>query len=257
VPATTFEAGILSFSICLALSSLAYYKKVLTIGGSVAAFIIGLIIGIAGDVTWLLLLLFFLVSSFIATRYKFALKEAMGVQEGKRGERGASNVLANGLVPTSVAVLSIFNSQMLPVTWAGLIFLSALAVAGADTLASEIGVLSDKVFLITNFKRVKPGTNGGISFLGQICALAASLFTALLGWLILFYTPEAAHLTATLPMESWLLFIPIIIGFLGCQIDSLLGATVEKRGWIHKKGVNLVATSLGAIISYLLLLWFA
>ena len=255
MPFASLEAGLLTFSLCLALSLLAYYKEVLTKGGALAAFFAGLVIGVAGDVTWLVLLLFFLLSSFAATRYRFALKEAMGVQEGKRGERGATNVLANGFAPMAMAVLSALSLPFLPVARAGLVFLSSLAVAGADTLASEIGVLSDKVRLITTFKRVKPGTNGGVSLLGQVCAIAASMYTALFGWLVLFYFPGFVGLTVTLPSESWLLFIPAVVGFVGCQVDSVLGATLESRGWIHKKGVNLVATSTGALLAYLLLLW--
>jgi len=73
VPIATLASGILSLSVCLLLSSLAYYKHILTKAGTIAAFFVGLIIGILGDVTWLILLLFFLVSSFAATRYRFAL----------------------------------------------------------------------------------------------------------------------------------------------------------------------------------------
>src|SRR2546427_8831782 len=95
-----------TFLMCGALSALAYYRNVLTWDGSVAAFVVGLLIGVFGDVTWLFLVLFFLLSSFVATRYRFALKEALGVQEGRRGERGSSNVLANGIAPVAVPALS-------------------------------------------------------------------------------------------------------------------------------------------------------
>src|SRR5439155_716801 len=90
-----------------ALSALAYWREVLTWDGSLGAFVVGMVIGIFGDVTWLFLLLFFLLSSFLATRYRFALKEALGVQEGVRGERRASNVLANGIAPMAVATISL------------------------------------------------------------------------------------------------------------------------------------------------------
>src|SRR5437879_11716697 len=89
-----------------ALSALAYWREVLTWDGSLASFVVGMVIGIFGDVTWLFLLLFFLLSSFLATRSRFALKEAMGVQEGIRAARRATNVLANGLALMGVAVLS-------------------------------------------------------------------------------------------------------------------------------------------------------
>src|SRR5438876_9638463 len=90
-----------------ALSALAYRRNVLTWDGSLAAFVVGMVIGIFGDVTWLFLLLFFLLSSFLATRYRFALKEALGVQEGLRGERKSTNVFANGFDPVDVVVIAL------------------------------------------------------------------------------------------------------------------------------------------------------
>src|SRR5712664_427425 len=157
-----------------ALSALAYRRNVLTWDGSLAAFVVGMVIGIFGDVTWLFLLLFFLLSSFLATRYRFALKEALGVQEGVRGERKATNVLANGFAPMAVAAISLTMPAGFPKIISGVIFLAALSVAGADTLASEIGVLSRKTALITTGEPVPPGTDGGVSRLGQLCAFGAA-----------------------------------------------------------------------------------
>lgn len=251
------ESAVFSAVLCGVLCYLAYRKEVLTLEGTIAAFFVGLVIGIFGDVTWLVLLLFFLLSSFLATRYKFALKEAMGVQEGTKGERRASNVLANGFAPMVAAILSFFNPTWLPREASGVVFLSALAVAGSDTLASEIGVLSRNAVLITTFKRVTPGTDGGISVLGQLCALLAALYTALFGWLVLGWLPRAYALDPTLPVLPDLILIPAVIGFVGCQIDSVIGATLERRGWVNKKTTNLLATSAGAILSYLALVaWY-
>jgi len=247
----------ISFLLCVALSGLAYYRKVLTWDGTMAAFGVGLLIGVFGDVTWLLLLLLFLVSSFAATRYRFALKEAMGVQEGKRGERRAANVLANGLAPAVVAILGFpgFGVPILPKDLSGLLFVSSLAVAGSDTLASEIGVLSQKAYLITTGRHVKPGTDGGVSWLGQGAALGAALYTALLGYLVLVPFSGWAGLTPSFPGDPKFLFVPALVGFLGCQIDSVFGATLERRGWLDKRTNNLVSTSLGAVIALVLYLF--
>ena len=113
---TLAESAAFSAVLCGVLCYLAYREDVLTLDGTLAAFFVGLVIGIFGDVTWLLLLLFFLLSSFVATRYKFALKEAMGVQEGERGERRASNVLANGVAPMAAAVRTIVGPSQPPGT---------------------------------------------------------------------------------------------------------------------------------------------
>jgi len=244
---------LISTVLCGALSYLAYVRDVLTWDGTVAAFGVGMVIGIFGDVTWLLLLLFFLLSSFLATRYKFALKEAMGVQEGTRGERRSTNVLANGIAPMAVAIVSFFDLSFLPKAASGILFLSALAVAGADTLASEIGVLSRRVRLISNFRKVSPGTDGGVSPLGQLMALGASFYTAVIGWLALYYLARAYDLTQTMPEQPVYLMIPIVIGFVGCQIDSVIGATLEQRGFVDKRTTNLIATTAGTVLAYA---WF-
>src|SRR5213594_3976560 len=192
-----------------ALSALAYRRDVLTWDGSLAAFVVGMVIGIFGDVTWLFLLLFFLLSSFLATRYRFALKEALGVQEGVRGERRSTNVLANGVALMGVAVLSLAASAAFSKVVSGIVFLSALSVAGADTLASEIGVLSRRTVLITNFQRVPPGTDGGISPLGQLCAIGAALYTSIVGWFVLAYLARMWNLVPTMPSAPVYVLIPI------------------------------------------------
>lgn len=220
--------AIIVLVISIILAILAYKKGVLDTQGSILAFIVGAVIGIFGSIYWLILLLIFMFSSFGATRFKFALKKAKGVSEGERGRRGAKNVLGNGLVPMIIAILAfcklIDNEEI--------IFISAVCVAASDTLASEIGVLSDKVYLITNLKRVKPGTDGGISVLGQLSALFGAMFVSLIGWIIL---PEVHN--SGMDRTAFTLLLPIFIGFLGCQIDSILGATLENR-YLFSLGQN-------------------
>ncbi|HYS99387.1 MAG TPA: DUF92 domain-containing protein [Thermoplasmata archaeon] len=235
------------------LSALAYWKDILTWDGSVAAFVVGMVIGIFGDVTWLFLLLFFLLSSFVATRYRFALKEALGVQEGARGERRAANVLANGMAPMVVAAISLVMPAGFPKIVSGVIFLSALSVAGADTLASEIGVLSHHTHLITNGKPVPAGTDGGVSTLGQLCAIGAAFYTSAVGYLVLSVLAQTYGLQPSMPMSPAYLLIPAAVGFLGCQLDSVIGATLERGGLVNKKMNNFISTSAGAILAYALL----
>jgi len=253
MPLDLVGSALISLVLCGVLSGLAYKRAVLSLDGTLAAFGVGMVIGVLGDVTWLLLLLFFLLSSFLATRYRFALKEAMGVQEGARGERRAANVLANGFAPMAVAVLSALDLEALPKGVSGILFLSALASAGADTLASEIGVLSRRVRLITTFEKVPPGTDGGISALGELCALGAALYTAVVGWFALSFLADAYGLLRTMPASTTFILIPIVTGFLGCQIDSVIGATLERRGLVGKMTNNLVSTSTAGALGFVLL----
>ena len=146
------EHVILVLALCGILSFLAYWKRVLDKSGSIVGFLVGGVIGIFGDIFWLILLIFFLFTSFGVTRYRYALKKKMGVQEGKTGERSGKNVLANGFTPTLVAFLSFSEFGLLEKQVAAVIFISAISVSASDTAASERGVFSNKVYLITQPK---------------------------------------------------------------------------------------------------------
>ena len=242
--------ALLVIAICIILSLLAYYRGLLNLSGSAMAMIFGTIIGLSGGISWILLLLVFLVTSFAATRYKFSVKEQKGIQEGERGERTWVNVVANGIVPLIIALLTINNLPFpgLDRITGSVLFLAAVAVAAADTLASELGMLSDNVRLITTLKPVKAGINGGVSMLGQLSATAAASYTAVLGYLAFVYIDGLAM--------NWLHIILIIImGFTGCQIDSIIGATLENRGYVSKLTNNLMSIALGTIIAWLVIIW--
>lgn len=238
---------LLTAVLCLVISLVAYYQKFLTSGGGTAAFFVVFVIGIFGGFLWLLLLFVFTLTSFLATKYKFALKEALGAQEGVKGERSARNVLANGAVPAIIAFLSFLDLPLFPKTLSGMVFISAIAVAASDTIASEIGILSPKTYLITTFEKVKPGTEGGISVLGEFAALIAAVYTALLGYVVLYYSN-------TVPLDTSTLLIPIFVGFLGCHIDSLMGATLERRKYFSKHQTNLSSIALGALVAWVLIM---
>ncbi|MDI6855953.1 MAG: DUF92 domain-containing protein [Candidatus Thermoplasmatota archaeon] len=231
------ENTVITIILCSTLVLIAYWRRVFDAYGCLAAFFIGLAIGILGSLLWLLMLLIFLISSFLATKFKFEYKKSRGLQEGIRGERHIGNVLTNGGVPVIIAFLKYF--WRLNETIAAIMFITAIAVAAADTLASEIGVLSDKTYLIINLKkRVAPGTNGGVSLIGTSAALFASLYVAVIGCI----------LCSIFNIE--LFIIPLLLGFLGCNIDSLLGATLEKKV-ITKGMVNYISIAISTIIAVL------
>jgi len=258
------ESVIGVLALCALLGLLAYRYKVLDKLGSVLAFTVGAVIGIFGGVLWLALLIFFLLTSYAATKYKYALKRERGVQEGKTGERHFSNVLANGFAPTFIAFISFEGFGIIEEKWmAEVAFVATISVAASDTLASELGVFSDKTHLITNLKkRVKPGTHGGISMLGQEWALIAAAYTAIFGWIMLFFIPHVflngsgdLFVYDSVPAHPLgLILIPLVVGFAGCQFDSVLGATLERKGLISNNAVNLLATSTGGLVAWIILL---
>ncbi len=235
------------------LGAAAYARGVLDLRGTALAASIGLLIGLGAGWEFVLLLLVFLITSFVVTRYGYAAKEAAGVAEGRRGERGWRSVLANGIVPTLVALLVVPELPGLGLPVASALFVTAIAAAAADTTASELGVLARDPVLITRPRlRVEPGTNGGISTPGQVYALTASLYTVVVGVVLFMVVPGSG--TATWWNDHWWFVpFPLIMGFLSCQLDSVLGATLEQWGYLGKNGVNLVAISTTTIVTFLVL----
>ncbi|MGC8496857.1 MAG: DUF92 domain-containing protein [Thermoplasmata archaeon] len=236
---TLFEAILIAVLVML-LGTLSYYYKILNLGGSILSVIMGLVVGIFGSIYWLILLVMFVLLSYAATIYKFNLKKRRGVAEGKSGERGFSSVFANGLVPMIIALvpLSLFTSSLL--------YLTSLSAATSDTVASEFGVSSQNTYLITTFKRVRPGTNGGISLYGEAWSLAGAAIVSILGF-ALFYVAGIWKLN-----DYFFIIISTIIGFVGCQIDSVLGAVFENRNFLTKGQVNFLQISISTIIVYII-----
>jgi uncharacterized protein (TIGR00297 family) len=228
--------------ICAALALLTLWKKVLDLQGAVLAFLVGIVIGICGSYVWLLLLLLFLLCSFGATKFKYEYKKARNIAEGECGERGLRNVWANGCVPVCIAITArVFAIE--PVL-SSTMFLSAISVAASDTLASELGMLSPNTYLLTTLKKVPAGTDGAVSALGTLAAALGAVFVGLTGWVML-------HVLAGLT-TLYLALIPMAAGIAGCFIDSLLGATLEPRGYFTKGTVNVTAIGLGVLMGVIL-----
>src|SRR5436190_126809 len=109
-------------------------------------------------------------------------------------------------------------------------------------------------FLLSNGQPVPPGTDGGVSVLGTLCAFGAAAYTALVGWIVLSYLARAVQLRPSMPISPAYLLIPLAVGFIGCQIDSVIGATLERRGIVNKKTNNLISTVSGAFLAYAILI---
>ena len=182
---------------------------------------------------------------FVVTKFRYGYKEKRMLHEGGNGVRRVQNVLANGLPPAIAALLVI----VFPIEKMAIPFTVSIAVANSDTFASELGVLSNNAYLITNLKKVDPGMNGAVSWLGQGSAL---LGAAIIG--------AAAFVLLDMQIK-WMIF-SIFFGFFGCQIDSLLGATLQGKerskenqlpsdAILTNSDVNLVSISLSALVAFI------
>jgi uncharacterized protein (TIGR00297 family) len=227
------EAGI-GIGLTAILAALAVLGRALTPWAGVVAAGFGSIIVVTVGFAFLGLLVLFVVTSVLATRYRFKVKESLNLQEGRHGERGISNVLAHILIPTGLA-LATLDSTILPMTTFAVLYTAALAFGAADTFASEFGVLSGRAFSILTLKPVAVGTNGGVSARGELWAVVGAVTSAVvsLGLCVAFGV-------STL---SYALFVAAAAtaGFLACQVDSVLGEVFENRGYLTKGTTNFAA----------------
>lgn len=208
--------------------------------GSVVAVIVGAIISFTGGIEWLILLIVFASVSQVATKIGFKRKLAKQEQEGTIGERKVSNVVYGGAIGVIIAILSVVIPYKFPYF---VLFAAAFAAIASDTFASEIGLLDDKTYLITNFKRCKTGTNGGISVTGTLASLLGSALIALTYYILTHGRNGDIAFTS----------IVVITGFLASQFDSILGAVYENRGKLNKGAVNLLASLFAVILSFVVL----
>lgn len=223
--------------------------RVLDSSGVAAAVFVGLTVGVLGHWIWLLILLSFLASSHLATKWKFEDKKARNMSESDDGHRSWMNVIANGGIPTLIATLAFLTENWELGIW---VFGAAVAVATSDTFASEFGCLDDNVRMITNFKKCEAGINGGFSKTGQLAALLGAAIMSVLTLIAWLATNDSASMDLGIQNSIAVL----IIGFLGCQIDSLLGALFENRGLLTKGGVNALAITSGMLIMWAWLSFF-
>lgn len=232
---------ILTLIIPLVLAYACWKVNLLTFDGAVASVAVGYVIGFSSSLEWLVILILFTVIGFGVTLYKLSAKKAKGLHEGKHGERSWKNVLGVSIPCCLFSLASVFFADGSEGFYCVLVgYVSSVAVASADTTGSEVGVKDEKVWMITTFKRTEPGVDGGISVLGTIASFIAAAITSVFAWFVLFGNLNVDVL------------IPIFSGFIGCILDSIVGATLETKGYVSKYGNNCITGIAGGIIGSLI-----
>jgi uncharacterized protein (TIGR00297 family) len=165
------------------------------------------------------------VLTFAATRFGRKKKERRGVAEARSGRR-ASQIVANLGVAALCALIGWYDGCI-----------AALAEATADTVSSEIGqALGGATWMITTFRRVPSGKDGGISVVGTVAGVVGA------GVVV-----AAGSLHPALWPNKVLVFVAACAGLF---FDSFLGATVEERGWVGNDLVNFSSTLFAAVLPY-------
>jgi len=195
------------------------------------------------------------VLTFISTKAGRRRKARAGLAEDRRG-RSAAQVIAN-LATAALSVSSLgfifvlrgavccgtpYYSMWVRPAMMGMC-LAALVEATADTVSSEIGQAFGGVpVTLLGLRRVDIGTDGAVTLLGSGAGIVAGALAAAAGvWAL-----RLSILDGT---------IAAFAGVCGLFFDSLLGATVERRGWLGNDLVNFTSTVFAAMV-VLAVHWF-
>lgn len=295
-------------------------KRSLNRSGALSAFVVA---SLSLATSWrngITLLAFYWTSSKltrVGSKIKGKLEE--GATEG--GERGAGQVFACSLIAvvcacvrravvgadgplqqlpmggsSAVAAAAAAMSLNSPLALLGdrltLAYVAFFACCAGDTWASELGILSKSLprLVIKPWKKVPPGTNGGVSLVGLGASAAGG---TLMGLLHGIFVPGG--IASLFPASSWpsspllssaispaqfgrevlvLTFVGFMGGLGGSLLDSLLGATIQatyydeeakkiaKRsgpttrkvggwGFLSNEMVNVVSTAMSALVAAL------
>ncbi|MDV3243891.1 MAG: DUF92 domain-containing protein [Nitrososphaerales archaeon] len=196
----------------------AIFVKALDRRGFLASVLVGYSIILGGGLQWFAIVAVFFTLGVAFTWYKYEYKKKLGGAQEKGGARNWPNILANGGLASVFAVGGFFN----PGPAFAILFLGSVSTAAADTVATELGLLSrHQPRLITNpSKCVRPGTSGGVSTLGFGGAVLASLVIGVMGFFL-----------GIIKSPLLVLLVCLAGGLGGALFDSLLGATFQRKGY--------------------------
>ena len=191
--------------------------------------------------------------AFIATRLGRERKEELGVAEKRQGRTaaqvaanlGVAAIVAHPMVQIWLQDSGVFLHHGIATMPLFAPMVAALAEAAADTVSSEVGqVFGGEPRMITSLRKVEPGTDGAVSLIGTLAGIAAACLVAFAGTLAI---GAGWHMP---PSDRWQMFwVAFVGGVFGLFFDSLLGATLERRGWLNNDAVNFLSTACAAVFA--------
>ena len=234
---------LLGFLINFILISLFFRVPLMTKGGWISAGVLGSILwGCLSWQGWSSVVIYLLFGSLV-TKIGYKFKNEKGIAEKRGGKRGPENVWGSAATGLFFAIMVKLNFTNLVFYKIG--FAASFAAKLADTFGSEIGKrFGRNTYLITSFRKVARGTEGGISLEGTAASALGALFMSLIMFILNIISTKYQFL------------IVAISGFLATISESFIGAKFQDKYKLSNELVNSIQTSISSIIAIFVLIFY-
>jgi len=207
--------------------------------------------GILGTILWGCLswqgwmaVVFYLLFGSLVTKIGYKFKKEQGIAEKRGGRRGPENVWGSAASGLFLAMMTKFNAANLLLFKVG--FAASFAAKLADTFGSEIGKRFGKdTYLITSFKKVERGTEGGISLEGTLASILGSIFMTFIMLCLSIISTKSQFI------------IVAVSGFLATLSESIIGAKFQNKYKLSNEMVNSIQTSIASVFAIFALLLYS
>lgn len=219
-------------------AALTYASRQLTAGGAALGALLTFALLLAEPRLAIFLGGFF-VLGVAATRWRYAAKAERRIAEGRKGRRDAAQVF--GAMGAAVWMTPLVHET---VHGALLVCAAPFIAKAMDTVSSELGkAVGGTTFSLRSFRRVPPGTEGGVSLAGTAWGLAAAGLLAaavpILGW------------------GGWAEAVALVgIAFAANLFESYWGEWAARRGIDSGPHANFLMTLLAALLAWAIWIGF-
>ena len=231
------------FGFCINFVLIFLFSRVplMTKGGWISAGILGSILwGCLSWQGWSSVVIYLLFGSLV-TKIGYKFKMQKGIAEKRGGRRGPENVWGSAATGLFFAIMVKLNFANLLLYKIG--FAASFSAKLADTFGSEIGKrFGRNTYLITSFKKVDRGTEGGVSLEGTIASAVGAIFMS------------SIMLSCSIITTKYQFLIVSISGFLATISESIIGAKFQERYKLSNELVNAIQTSISSIIAIFMLI---
>ncbi len=206
--------------------------------------------GVLGSILWGCLswpgwssVVIYLIFGSLVTKIGYKFKNEKGIAEKRGGKRGPENVWGSAATGLFFAIMVKLNFTNLVFYKIG--FAASFAAKLADTFGSEIGKrFGSNTYLITSFRKVERGTEGGISLEGTAASALGAIFMSLIMFILNIISTKYQFL------------IVAVSGFLATISESFIGAKFQDKYKLSNELVNSIQTSISSIIAIFVLIFY-